>query len=122
MIGRVSPESTNWPLSTPADDTVTDVPVAAKLPTSETLDPTVTFPKLNVAGEADRTPGVVPVPESATLSGEFDASETTASVLLAVPAAAGVKVAVKVTLWVGVKCLGQGQPRDRESRARDICL
>ena len=106
----MSPESTNCPLSTPADDTVTDVPVEAKLPTSETLDPTVTFPKLSVPGETDRAPGVVPVPESATLSGEFDASETTASVLLAAPAAAGVKVAVKVTLWVGVKVMGKVSP------------
>src|SRR3984885_2167226 len=110
VIGRVSPENTNCPLSAPADDTVTDVPVAARLPPRETLDPTVTFPKLSVAGEADRTPGLVPVPEGATLSGEFDASETTASVLLAAPAAAGVKVAMMVTLWVGVKVMGKVSP------------
>ena len=110
MIGRVSPDNTNWPLFTLADDTVTDVPVAARLPGRETLDPTVTFPKLNVAGETDRTPGLVPVPESATLSGEFAALETTVRVLLAAPAAAGVKVAVKVTLWVGAKVIGKVRP------------
>lgn len=110
MIGRVSPDNANWPLSTPADDTVTDVPVADRLPARETLDPTVTFPKLSAAGETDRTPGLVPVPESAILSGEFAASETTTKVALAAPGAAGVKVAVKLTLCVGVKVMGKVSP------------
>lgn len=110
VIGRVSPDTTNWPLPTPSDDTVTDVPVAARLPARETLDPTVTFPKFSVAGETDRTPGLVPVPESATLSGEFAASETTARMPLAEPAAAGVKVAVKLTLWAGARVMGKVSP------------
>lgn len=42
-------------------------------------------------------------------NGELAASETMASVPLAVPLAVGAKVAVKVTLWPGFSVIGRGR-------------
>ena len=47
------------------------------------------------------------MPESAMFSGELEAFDTIASVPLAAPAAVGVKVAVNVTLWVGLSVVGR---------------
>lgn len=110
MIGRITPDNTYWLLSVAADETVTDVPVAARLPERDAPDPTVTFPKFRVTGETDRIPGLMPVPDSAISSGEFDASETIARVPLAAPAPVGAKVAVKVRLWLGFKVTGMASP------------
>ena len=98
VAGRVMPESTNWPLELLADETVTDELVAFRLPFSEEPEPTLTLPKASVAGETESWPGAAPMPESATLRGEFEPFDTIARVPLAEPDAVGVKVAVKVTL------------------------
>jgi hypothetical protein len=81
-----------------AEETVTDAPLAFRLPGSAALDPTTTLPKLRLAGDTDNCPGAVPVPESAILSVELDAFDTTDRFPLAAPALVGVKVAVNVTL------------------------
>ena len=60
--------------------------------------PTVTFPKFALPGFAVSEPAARPVPESGMPSGELDASETMLSAPLAVPALAGAKFALKVTL------------------------
>lgn len=56
VLGRVIPESTNSLLLIPAEVTVTDAPVAFRVPVSAELCPTVTVPKLSVAGEAESCP------------------------------------------------------------------
>ena len=46
VVGSEIPESTNSPLFRLADATVTDAPLAVRLPLSAELDPTTTLPKL----------------------------------------------------------------------------
>ena len=53
------------------------------------LFPTVTFPKLTLAGVAASAPAARPVPESGMLSGVFDALETRFSAPLTAPALVG---------------------------------
>ena len=67
-MGSEIPESTNSPLLRLAEDTVTDAPLAVKLPLSDELVPTVTLPKLRLVGDTANVPAAVPVPESAILS------------------------------------------------------
>jgi hypothetical protein len=92
------PESANSLLLRLADVTVTDAPLAVRLPLSAEFDPTATLPKLRLLGDTANCPAAVPVPESAILSGEFGAFDTTDRVPVAAPVPAGVKVAVNVTL------------------------
>src|SRR5208282_3167953 len=86
--------------------TVTDAPLAIRLALSAELVPTTTLPKLRLAGDTANVPDAVPVPESAIVSGEFDAFDTTDKLPLAAPALAGVKVAVNVMLPPGVSVIG----------------
>jgi hypothetical protein len=102
-----NPESTNSLLLRLADVTVTDVPLAVRLPVKAELDPTATLPKLRLLGETTKVPAAVPVPESAILSVEFDAFETTDNVPLVAPALVGVNVAVNVTLWPAARLTGK---------------
>lgn len=110
VFGKVIPESTNSLLSLLPDVTVTEAPVAFRVPLSAEFPPTTTSPKFNVAGVTDSCPCAVPVPESATFRGELDASETIARLPLTAPVAAGVKLAVKVTLWPDVRVAGKVSP------------
>jgi hypothetical protein len=103
----VNPERTNSLLLRLADVTVTDEPLAVRLPVRAELEPTATLPKLRLVGETAKVPAAVPVPESAILSGEFDAFETMERLPLTAPALAGVKVAVKVTLWPAGRLMGK---------------
>lgn len=61
------------------------------------LLPTVMVPKLTLLGLGVSVPGATPVPDSAMLSGEFDASDTMLNVPLALAALAGSKTVLKVT-------------------------
>jgi hypothetical protein len=98
VAGREIPESTNSLLLRLAEETVTEAPLAVRLPLSDELDPTTTLPKLRLVGDTANVPAAVPVPESAMLSGELDAFEATDRFALAAPALLGAKVAVNVTL------------------------
>lgn len=69
-----------------------------RLPVIAVLDPTTTLPKLRLVGDTAKWPATVPLPESAILSCEFDAFDTTDRLPLAAPAVLGLKVAVNVTL------------------------
>jgi methylmalonyl-CoA mutase N-terminal domain/subunit len=51
VVGNEMPDRTNSLFVMLADETVTAAPVAFRLPLSEELAPTTTFPKLSVAGE-----------------------------------------------------------------------
>jgi hypothetical protein len=53
VFGNVIPESANSLLLLVPEDTVTEAPVALRVPLSEALAPTTTSPKLRVAGETD---------------------------------------------------------------------
>lgn len=98
MTGIEIPESTNSPFVRLAEETVTAVPLAVRLPFRDALDPTVTLPKLRLVGDTANVPAAVPVPERLIVSGEFEAFETTDRLPLAAPAAVGAKVALNVTL------------------------
>jgi len=87
-----------------------DPPVLVSVSERLELLPVWTLPKARLAGFAESWPSVMPVPERAIFSGELDAFDTIASVPLAAPAAVGVKVAVKVTLWVGFSVAGRVRP------------
>jgi hypothetical protein len=106
VTGNEIPESTNSPFVGLAACTVTDAPLAVRLPVSAELEPTVTLPKLRVVGDTANVPAEVPVPDSATVSGEFVAFETTEIVPLTALALAGVKVAVNVMLCPDVRLIG----------------
>ncbi len=98
VAGSEIPESTNSLLFRLAEATVTDAPLAVRLPLSGELDPTVTSPKLRLVGDTAKVPAAVPVPESAMLRVGFDAFDATDRFPLAAPALVGVKMAVKVAL------------------------
>lgn len=110
MSGSAIPDKTYWLLSVLAEDTVTGAPAATRAAGRDALDPTVTFPKFSELGETESVPGLVPVPESGISSRELDALETISRVPLAAPAADGVKVALKVTLWDGFSVSGRLSP------------
>jgi hypothetical protein len=94
-----------------AEETVTDAPLAVRrLVVIDELDPSTTLPKLRLVGDTANVPAAVPVPESAMLSVEFDAFDTTDRLPLAAAALAGVKVAVNVTLWFVVRVAGKVNP------------
>ena len=93
-----------------ADVTVTDSPLALRLPLSDELDPTTTLPKLRLVGDTVKRPAAVSVPESAILRREFDAFDTTDKLPLTAPAVVGAKVTVNVTLWFAVSVRGKVNP------------
>jgi hypothetical protein len=63
------------------------------------LLPTVTLPKLRLAGFDPSTPGATPVPDNAIVSVGFEAFELIVTVPLALPVDSGVNVTLKVALW-----------------------
>ena len=70
------------------------------------LFPTVTLPKLRLAGFAPKAPGARPVPDKGIVRVGFEALEVTVTLPLALPAAAGVKVTVKPALCPAVSVTG----------------
>lgn len=68
--------------------------------------PTVTFPKLRVAGLEARAPGVTPVPVSGMVRVGFDELEVTVRLPLALPEATGLKLTLKLTLCPAVSVTG----------------
>jgi hypothetical protein len=120
VAGSEIPESANSLLLRLAEETVTDAPLAVKLPLSAELDPTTTLPKLRLVGDTANVPAAVPVAESARLSGEFDAFDATDRLPLAAPALVGAKVAVKVTLWFAVSVRGKLSPLIEKAAALEL--
>src|SRR6266478_5987411 len=89
VFGNVIPDSTNSLLSLLPEVTVTDAPLAVRLPLREVLVFTTTLPKLSVPGETESWPAAAPVPDRAMLRVEFDASETIARLPLTAPVEVG---------------------------------
>jgi hypothetical protein len=110
VAGSEIPETTNSPLVRLPDVTVTAAPLAVRLPVRAALAPTTTLPKLRLVGDTANWPAAVPVPESAMLSGEFVALETTDRVPLAAAALVGPKTTVNVTLWPAASVVGTFNP------------
>lgn len=98
VAGNVIPDNVYSPLVLLAEETVTELPEAVRLPFNDALDPTVTVPKFNVVGETANVPAATPVPDSVMFNGELDAFDTMESVPLAAPEAVGANFAVNVTL------------------------
>jgi hypothetical protein len=110
VIGKEIPESAYSLLLMLAAEIATDDPVAPRVPFREALAPTTTLPKFKLTGETDNWPCAVPVPESATLSGELSAVDTTARLPLLDPVAVGAKVIVNVKLCFGERVVGTLSP------------
>src|SRR5947207_4288789 len=110
VFGRVIPESTNSLLLLLPEVTVTDAPVAVRLPGSGRPTPTVTVPKLSVRGATVSWPCAVPVPVMPMLRVEFVASEITARFPLTAPVPVGANLAVNVTLWPALRVVGRVRP------------
>jgi hypothetical protein len=89
---------------------VTGEPLAVRLPPRAEFEPTLTLPKARVVGETAKVPAAVPVPDNGIESGELDALEVMEIDPLAEPAVVGVKVAVKVTLWLALRLRGRVRP------------
>lgn len=68
--------------------------------------PTVTFPKLRVAGFDPSAPGVTAVPDNGMVRFGFEAVEAIVTLPLILPADTGVNVTVKVALWPAVSVAG----------------
>src|SRR5271165_2674981 len=99
VTGRESPLNTKALLFEDAADTVTAAPLAVKLPDAVPLVPTTTFPTAIVVGETASCPTVAtPVPDREMARVEFEAFDETLTLPLALPAAAGAKATLKVTL------------------------
>jgi hypothetical protein len=83
-----------------AEDTITGPLVAVSLAACLLLDPTVTFPKLMLAGLTASLPGVTALPEpvSGTEREELTAFELTDSAPFIVPVDEGAKLTLKVKL------------------------
>ena len=93
-----------------ACETVTlAVPVLDRVTVWELLLPTVTFPKLRLAGLAFRR-RLTPVPESDRVAGELLALLTTDRLPVTLPVAVGAKLAVKVVLLPALRVKGREMP------------
>jgi hypothetical protein len=94
-----------------ACETVTlAVPVFAKVTAWVLLVlPTVTSPKLRLAGLALRR-RLTPVPERETVAGEFVALLTTEMLPVTLPVVEGAKLTLKVAVWPAVKVRGNVSP------------
>ena len=68
--------------------------------------PTVTLPKLRLAGLGESAPAESPVPDRATLRVGFDAFDVTMTVPLALPDAVGVNVTLKVVFAPAASVIG----------------
>jgi hypothetical protein len=94
--------------------------VALRVPVFEELVPTVTLPKLWLAGLTPNCPGAVPVPDRATVSDGFDALEVNVRLPLALPAAVGENRTENVTLCPAVKVVGSDRPLIENAPALEL--
>jgi hypothetical protein len=122
VTGNVMPVTLNSGLSELTPATCTDDPVALNVPVFDALDPTVMFPKLWLAGDAANWPGAVPVPDSATVSDGFEASDITVRFPLTLPAAVGENTTEKVTLCPAARVVGKESPLIENAAALELAL
>ena len=101
--GRESPPTLKTELLLLAAVTVTLAPLAVIVPDAVPLWPTTTLPKPRVVGLTPSVPtvAVVPVPESESVTVEFEAVELIVMLPVRVPVAVGVNFALIVQLDPG---------------------
>src|SRR5215469_15099265 len=87
-----------------------DPPVFVTVSERDLLLPTVMLPKLRLVGFAPNAPAVTPVAASGIVRVGLEALEVTVTVPVALPAAVGVKVTLKVALWPAVSATGAVMP------------
>ena len=85
------------------------VPVFVRTPAVESLLLRMTCPKLKLVGLPEIR-SVTPVPDSGTLVGELVAVLEIETLPVALPAAAGANVEVKVALWPAIRIRGSDGP------------
>jgi hypothetical protein len=111
VAGRDNPLMVNTALFEVAAVTVTLAPLAARIPDAVPLVPTTTLPRGNVVGETLSCPvAAAPVPVRAMVRVGLEALEVTVTVPVALPAAVGVNVTLKLALWPEVSVTGAVMP------------
>jgi hypothetical protein len=98
------------PLTVDAEIVTLLLPVFCKVSVWVWFWPTCTFAKIRVVGDAVRTPGVTPLPETKTLIGVLAPLTVNDSVPVADPEAPGVKPIPNVLLWFGARVSGSVSP------------
>jgi hypothetical protein len=112
VAGSDSPPTVNAELLLLTALTVTVDPPAVRVPEALPLAPTTTLPRARVAGLTPSVPpvAVVPIPESRTVTVEFEAVELIVIVAVRVPVVVGVNVALIVQLDPGASVLSLQVP------------
>lgn len=110
VLGSVMPLTENSLFVVPIDVTVTELPLAVRLPVKLWFSPTTTLPKVIVVGETASCPGVAPVPVRLTDIEGFDPFDATASDPLAAPPDCGANVTLKVAPCPGLNVTGGFTP------------
>src|ERR1700722_3901069 len=91
VMGVVMPLTLNpVPLAATAEIVTLDPPVFVTVSDRVEFDPICTVPKLRLVGFDPKPPAATPVPESAIVNVEFDASDVTVTLPLALAAVCGV--------------------------------
>jgi hypothetical protein len=106
VTGSESLPTLNTELLEVIAETVTLAPPAVRLPDADPLVPTTTLPRLKVIGLTLSCPAATPVPDNGIVSVAFDAFEVRVIVPLALPAAGGVNVTLKLALCPAVSVTG----------------
>ena len=94
------------PLAAAAEIVTLEPPVFVIFSVNDWLLPTVTLPKLRLAGLGDRDPAESPVPDRGMLRVGFVPFDVIVTVPLALPAAEGVNVTLKLVLAPAVNVTG----------------
>jgi len=98
-MGVVTPLNVNpVPLIETCEIVALEPPVLVTVSKSDELLPTVTVPKLRLAGLGARSAGVTPVPDKPTVKEGFEAFDVMVTLPLADPAACGANTTLKVVL------------------------
>jgi hypothetical protein len=110
VVGSDKPDRVNSELLEVAEETVTLDPLAVSVLVRFFVAPTVTFPKLRLAGLTASWPLAVPMPLSEIARVVLGAFDVTVTVPLADPAALGANCTVNVRLCPAVSCVGVVRP------------
>jgi hypothetical protein len=99
VIGVVTlPRLNPVPLTATCEMLTLVPPVFVTVSDKDEVLPTVTLPKLRLVGLDVRKPGVTPVPDKPTVSGEFEASDVMFTLPLTAPAVWGANDTLNVVL------------------------
>jgi hypothetical protein len=107
VAGSEIPLTRNSALVLVPEEIVTGEPVAFSVPDRDAFEPVLTLPKFKAVGVSVNCPGVLPLPDSATFSCGFEASERIESFPVIEPVTLGVKTTPNVTLLPAPKVDGR---------------